>query len=672
MTLAGVYVLIGLHIAHWKLTGSTLAPLELNEVMYTLELGIVTAGFIFMAAAFLSAAIFGRFFCSWGCHILALEDLCAWLLDRLHIRPRPIRSRMLLFVPPAALFYMFIWPQVARIWRGDPSPGIHLFTDAQGWASFVTTDFWRNLPGPWITALTFATCGFAIVYVLGSRAFCTYGCPYGVLFRFADQFAPGRIIAVDECQQCGTCTATCSSGVRVHEEILAFGNVVNPACMKDLDCVSACPHDVLRYGMTRPAWFRTWSKAGRAARRRYDFTLLEDALMAIVFIATLLIFRGLYDAAPFLMTLGLGGILSYLAVVLVRLCTRRNVSLGKLVLRRAERWTGTGRTFVAYAFIGFVFIAHSGFIRWHEYAGRRALDYASALPVGQAAGSAAVFAGLRHAGICEDWGLVRSTPLLRRLAALHELNGSPTEAQRYLREVLRREPRDAESRLALARALTAQGSKDEAVDQLEEVLASTPRYAREAPQAAEIRAAAHELLGGINVARGDATRAIADYTAALGESPNRAAAHFALGELLGGIGRLADAVDHLKTGLAIQPSAAPARYNLAVMLAALGHEDAAIEQYGRLIRAGTRDPDVYNNLGLLFAGRGQYQDAASQFEQALTLNANHARAHFNLGRLLRSLGRLDEAGAHLLRAAALDPAYAEWLERDRAQQRRAP
>ena len=42
------------HYAHWKLSGRTLAPLELNEVMHTLELGIVTAGFLFMVAAFLS------------------------------------------------------------------------------------------------------------------------------------------------------------------------------------------------------------------------------------------------------------------------------------------------------------------------------------------------------------------------------------------------------------------------------------------------------------------------------------------------------------------------------------------------------------------------------------------------------------------------------------------
>ena len=103
------------HFIHWQIAGETLAPLELNEVMHTLELGIVTAGFLLMALALLSVLIFGRFFCSWGCHILALEDLCAWMLGKVGIRPRPVRSRLMLVVPPLALGYMFVWPQVKRV-----------------------------------------------------------------------------------------------------------------------------------------------------------------------------------------------------------------------------------------------------------------------------------------------------------------------------------------------------------------------------------------------------------------------------------------------------------------------------------------------------------------------------------------------------------------------------
>src|SRR6185369_6849893 len=84
-SLLSVYLLMGLHIAHWKIAGSTLAPLEFNEVLYTVHLGIITAGFIFMGMTVIGSLIFGRFFCSWACHILALQDFSVWLLDKIKI-----------------------------------------------------------------------------------------------------------------------------------------------------------------------------------------------------------------------------------------------------------------------------------------------------------------------------------------------------------------------------------------------------------------------------------------------------------------------------------------------------------------------------------------------------------------------------------------------------------
>ena len=70
----------------------------------------------YAGAAVAGTAIFGRFLCSWGCHILALQDFSAWLLDKLRIKPRAIRSRLLLWVPMGAALYMFMWPPVA-MWR---------------------------------------------------------------------------------------------------------------------------------------------------------------------------------------------------------------------------------------------------------------------------------------------------------------------------------------------------------------------------------------------------------------------------------------------------------------------------------------------------------------------------------------------------------------------------
>ena len=122
--------------------------MELNEVMHTLEVGVLTAGFLLMAAAALSVLVFGRFFCSWGVPTSwPWRDLSAWLLARARIRPRPVRSRVLALVAPGAALYMFVWPQLSRVLRGEPRPEIEVLTDSEGWASFVTTDLWRNLPG---------------------------------------------------------------------------------------------------------------------------------------------------------------------------------------------------------------------------------------------------------------------------------------------------------------------------------------------------------------------------------------------------------------------------------------------------------------------------------------------------------------------------------------------
>ena len=466
-TLIGVYVLFALHITHWKLAGKTLAPLELNELMYTLELGIITAGFIFMVVALVSTAIFGRFFCSWGCHILALEDLCEWLLHKIGIRPKPVRSRVLMLVAPSAMIYMFVWPQVLRIMRNEPFPEVKILTDADGWASFVTTDLWRNLPSPTVAVITFLICGFVMVYVLGSRSFCQYGCPYGVLFGLADRIAPGRIIEKGTCEQCGHCTAICSSHVRIHEEIAEFGMIVDANCLKDLDCVSVCPNQALGYGFTRPSLLRSFSKVGRR-RLPYDFTYFEDVLMAAVFLATLVIFRGLYDRVPFLMTLGLGGILAYLAVLGSRIAKSANVRLNQYQLKLKGTVTKQGRWFVAGLTMLFVISIHSAFIRYHEYQGNRKyeqiawhLQHENTNPT-----MVLVQTSLEHFKICERWGLIRSPKLDGKLGSLYSFFDPPTEAVEIFSRIVQKEPNNYAARLRLFEVLSRCGYQERAEQQL--------------------------------------------------------------------------------------------------------------------------------------------------------------------------------------------------------------
>ncbi|MBI5852530.1 MAG: 4Fe-4S binding protein [Planctomycetes bacterium] len=439
--LIGVHVLIGLHIAHWLVAKRTLAPLELNEVMYTLELGIVTAGFLLMAGAALSVALFGRFFCSWACHILALQDLAAWLFAKAGVAAKPVRSRLLRFLPFGAVLYMFVWPQVLRLANGEPFPTLHVASPEDPWASFATDNFWRNLPGPWITGLTFLICGFAVVYLLGSRSFCANACPYGAAFSLLDRIAPGRIALKGKCTDCARCTAVCQSGVWVHEEVQRFGKVVDPACLKDLDCVAVCPEQALGFGFRTPAGFRRRS-TGTGKKRGFHLSVGEDVLAGATLIASLLVYRELYSTVPFLMSLGIGCALAWLAVMSLRLARNAHVVLRGLTLRKDRRLTQTGRWFAAGLLLVFAFTIHSGFVRYHEFAGNRA--YAATTEAMARRDAVGVRHHLpiavAHLETCAAFGLWNPVELDRRLADLHAQGPTPARADQYLDRVLAADP----------------------------------------------------------------------------------------------------------------------------------------------------------------------------------------------------------------------------------------
>lgn len=552
-TLAAVYLLMAIHVVHWKISGRTLAPLELNEVMYTLELGIVTAGFLFMAAAVLATLIFGRFFCSWGCHILALEDLAAWILAKLRIRPKPVRSRTLLWVPILAMLYMFAWPQFDRLLSNQEMPALHLRTDAQGWASFVTNDFWRNLPGPAIAIFTFIVCGFVIVYVLGSRGFCTYACPYGAVFSLADRLAPGRIIATADCSGCGICTAACQSRVRVHEEAVEFGRIVNPGCLKDLDCVAACPNGALTYGFALPAIFEK-SKSARLPRKPYDFTLAEDLLIAATFVASLFIYRGLYGSMPFLLTLAIGGILGYVAVLTRRLFHRRHVKINNFQLRIDARLTRAGFAFCILASSLLALSVHSAFIRFHEFMGHRLYSQvqsqsdASTLPPLQA---------LAHLETCSRWGLYRHPALLLRIAELHATLG-----QRFAEQ-----------------------------SQFESAIDHFRTAGRQNPDSAFV----HYNLGVLLAHTERPEEALVEYRRAAEIDPADPDTQNNLGLLLAQQGDLEAAEAHLRRAIAIKPDFAHPHFNIARVLQVCGRPAEAMPHFRQAARLDPRYRELLEN-----------------------------------------------------------------------------
>ncbi|MCC7396422.1 MAG: 4Fe-4S binding protein [Planctomycetes bacterium] len=488
--LFSVYVLMVVHILHWQLAGRTLAPLELHEVMYTAELGVVTAGFLFMAGTLLLTAVFGRFFCGWACHLLALQDLSAWLLKKLGIRRKPIRARVIAWAPFVIMFYMFVWPQLERIADGRPHPGFRFAGDEEPIASFTTTNFWRNLPDPWIALLTFVVCGGWIVYVLGSRGFCTHACPYGAAFRLLDRLAPGRIRVDDKCTQCGTCTKVCTSGIQVHDQLRTHGTVIDPRCLKDLDCVGSCPHDALHYGFGAPALF-TQRRAGELPRQRApEFALAVDLFLGIGFLVVLLVYRGLYGTVPFLMSVGLGAGVPYAALVSWRLARSSQVELGRFALKRAGRLTRAGVLFAASSTLLLALTAHSAAVRFSMWRGAAAYAEASSLPAeARGAAAAAAVVWLQRAN---DLALVATSEAKASLAWARALRGEPLVAKALFAEVVGLEPARADHRYFLAGFQARTGEADLAVTNLRAAVQLAPRWAE-----------AHERLGQLLVQQGD-------------------------------------------------------------------------------------------------------------------------------------------------------------------------
>ena len=576
--LIGVHALIAIHLTHYLIAGRSISPVEPSESMYTLELGYVNAGFIFFAVALAATAVFGRFFCGWGCHLVALQDFCAWIMKKLGVRPKPFRSRLLAFAPLALAFYMFAWPSILRVFAGAGGafPGLsnHL----------MTSDLWATFPGPVYAVLTFATCGFAAVYFLGAKGFCTYGCPYGALFSGLDYASPGRIVVNDDCEQCGHCTATCTSNVRVHEEVRLYGMVVDPGCMKCMDCVSVCPKGALRYSFALPSFLK--KAPARPPAKRFDLSLSEELLVGGIGFGSTLVFRDLYNGPPLLMSIGLGGITAFVSLKLWQLFRRPGVRLQNLELKSMGGMRRPGWAFVILTVLWLMFTSHSAFAQWHRAWGRHELNRTE---VSRADGLSGAFktksrsdrheralaAAFRHFETADRWGLAGVVEVKLGLAWCYVLRGDVSGAQRLAGEAVALAPDQPALRQNLS--------------DLEHAAASP-----------------------------------------VGERFARAAALAAAGELEA-------AAIEFQACVALAPESAAARFNLGGVLRRLGHNTGAIEQFEAARRLTPEDADVSVELGLAYQAIGENDKALDALKRAVTLNPDSPESKFYLSQLITEL-----------------------------------
>ena len=476
--LIGVQVAILLHVLWWLVDGRTLSPLEPSEAMSFSKTGVINAGLILLALAVLSTLLLGRWFCGWGCHLMLLQDACRAAMVRLGIRPRPFRSRVLRLVPVAAFFYMFLWPIVERMLRGAPAPKVSV--------ELTTHAFWATFPG-WVeSTLTLLFAGFVVVYLLGSKAYCSYACPYGAILTAADSFAPARVRVNDDCRQCGRCTAACSSDVRVHEEVRDFGAVIDPRCMKTLDCVAACPNDALSYALGRPAALTKARAEGRKSRIGIP-SWGEEFLLAIGYALGFFATHGLYGRVPFLLALAFGMVAAFSLLALWRLLRRPSWSWNRKAWKMGGGWTRRGRLGGLLCLLFLLLAGHSLWVQQHRWARDRAFaetnSYRAFWLQGQlsqemfpAEAHQAMRDAVREAAWVERHGLLQEdlTPFIHAWDSL--FSGDLDAFESGLKEVLQRRPDFGEVQLQYGYALMNLGRLEEALEQFDGISPRDPRY----------------------------------------------------------------------------------------------------------------------------------------------------------------------------------------------------
>ncbi|MHC5023250.1 MAG: 4Fe-4S binding protein [Planctomycetota bacterium] len=645
-----VQVLMIAHLVQWWITGRTTTPVEPSESMEFVKSGVVNVGLIFFALALLATIVLGRWFCGWGCHLVMLQDLCGWCMKKLGVRPKPFRSRLLVYVPFLLALYMFVWPAVFRwgVVPLDASLEAQLGADhwlvesvrglfgiggielprrqlppwAVSW-HLTTEGFWDTFAGPLVAIPFLLVCGFATVYFLGSKGFCTYGCPYGGFFAPLDEFAPGRIRVTDACEHCGHCTAVCTSNVRVHEEVREYGMVVDPGCMKCLDCVSVCPNDALHFGFGRPA-VRKGEARTRPPRPLFDLSWPEEIAFAGVFALSFFSVRGVYGVVPMLFAAGVAGCVTFLAWKLWQLIRRDSVSVLRTRLKYKGSMQRHGWLWAGGASLALLLVVHSGVVKAIRSVGD-AHDRKVTIPAAivfspdapplppemldhldQALGcyDVASFVGSGGIGLLPTW----QTDLDLRRAWLHAAARRLDEAERLLEEAIRRDGISERLSRNVALVRRAQG---------------TPRSAL-AWYAAALRE--HR-----------------DYHAMLGEYVSWAAAE-GLGE---------EAATICRERLARWPDDALTALWLSRLRLDAGALDEGVALGRRAVQLAPDSVDALTTLARALALAELPDEAVATMQRAVDLSPDSASVQLGMATLLESIGRLEDARPFAERAREL-------------------
>ena len=167
------------------------------------------------------------------------------------------------------------------------------------------------------------------------------------------------------------------------------------------------------------------------------------------------------------------------------------------------------------------------------------------------------------------------------------------------------------------------------------------------------------LLGVVAHQQGDLKLAISLHERAIGNAPTVATYHYHLGLAHQEMQQFARAAEAFRDAAQLQPGYAEAEHSLGLVLMRLGRVEDAVEAELRALAGNPQLLAAHTQLGELYRLQGDLDAAERHLRNALELDANHAPAHHTLGLALQASNRFDEADLHLRKAIALEPQAGE-------------
>jgi predicted O-linked N-acetylglucosamine transferase (SPINDLY family) len=242
--------------------------------------------------------------------------------------------------------------------------------------------------------------------------------------------------------------------------------------------------------------------------------------------------------------------------------------------------------------------------------------------------------------------MTAASPLQHALD-LHR-RGEVAQAVELYRQIIAREPGNADAHYYLATALCQQGRIAEGAEQARQAIALDPPAAR-----------GHNLLGLVLLRLGRREEALASFDAAIARQADHAEAHGNRAGVLAELGRHDEALAAFDRTLALAPDSIPDWWSRGDFLQALGRHAEAIESYDRALALSPHQNGIHTARAAALAALQRFEDALAGYEAALAHEPRSLDALVGRGRMLQRLARHGEAIAAYDAALALAPDHIE-------------